>query len=119
MRWPAVPGRHDGGSRSCRGVAQEKTRVWRTRQRRDPVTGKRYPWLARSRRWSTTGIYGFDADFGPSISSSAATSPTPADLPQRHEYAKRQAPGPDQLHRPGQRVAAADDQAAVQRICDG
>jgi hypothetical protein len=25
-------------------VAQEKTRIWRTRQRQDPVTGKRYPW---------------------------------------------------------------------------
>ena len=37
---------HDGGE--CIlfvGVAQEKTRVWRTAQRRDPATGKRYPWL--------------------------------------------------------------------------
>jgi len=37
---------HDGGE--CilfAGVAQEKTRVWRTARRRDPVTGKRYPWL--------------------------------------------------------------------------
>ena len=48
------------------GVAQEKTRVWRTARRRDPVTGKRYPWLyqeqAMVNHWY---FYGFDADFGP------------------------------------------------------
>ncbi len=27
------------------GVAQEKNRVWRTAQRQDRATGKRYPWL--------------------------------------------------------------------------
>lgn len=33
--------------RTVHNVAQEKARVWvwRTSQRRDPVTGKRYPWL--------------------------------------------------------------------------
>ena len=48
------------------GVAQEKTRVWRTARRRDPATGKPYPWLyqeqAMARHWY---FYGFDADFGP------------------------------------------------------
>jgi hypothetical protein len=48
------------------GVAQEKTRVWRTARRRDPATGKRYPWLyqeqAMVNHWY---FYGFDADFGP------------------------------------------------------
>ena len=39
---------HDGGEQILfAGVAHEKTRVWRTRQRRDPVTGKRYPWLCQ------------------------------------------------------------------------
>jgi hypothetical protein len=58
---------HDGGE--CillAGVAQEKTRVWRTARRRDPVTGKRYPWLyqeqAMAGHWY---FYGFDAGFGP------------------------------------------------------
>ena len=58
---------HDGGE--CilfAGVAQEKTRVWRTRQRTDSVTGKRYPWLCQEQamvnHWY---FYGFDADFGP------------------------------------------------------
>jgi hypothetical protein len=48
------------------GVAQEKARIWRTSQRRDPATGKRYPWLyqdqAMVNHWY---FYGFDADFGP------------------------------------------------------
>ena len=47
-------------------MAQEKTRVWRTRQRTDAVTGKRYPWLyqeqAMVNHWY---FYGFDTDFGP------------------------------------------------------
>ena len=58
---------HDGGEQILfAGVAQEKTRVWRTRQRRDPVTGKRYPWLCQEQamvnHWY---FYGFDAGFGP------------------------------------------------------
>ena len=37
------------------GAAREKTRVWRTARRRDPATGKPYPWLyqeqAMAGRW--------------------------------------------------------------------
>ena len=58
---------HDGGE--CilfAGVAQEKTRVWRTAQRRDPATGKRYPWLYQEQAMVNYWyFYGFDADFGP------------------------------------------------------
>jgi hypothetical protein len=58
---------HDGGEQILfAGVAQEKTRIWRTRQRTDAVTGKRYPWLCQEQamvnHWY---FYGFDADFGP------------------------------------------------------
>ena len=58
---------HDGGEQILfAGVAQEKTRIWRTRQRQDAVTGKRYPWLCQEQamvnHWY---FYGFDADFGP------------------------------------------------------
>jgi len=58
---------HDGGEQLLfAGVAQEKTRIWRTRQRTDAVTGKRYPWLCQEQamvnHWY---FYGFDADFGP------------------------------------------------------
>ena len=40
-----LAGHHGGECILFVGVAQEKTRVWRTAQRRDPATGKRYPWL--------------------------------------------------------------------------
>jgi hypothetical protein len=61
-----LAGHHGGECILFAGVAQEKTRVWRTAQRRDPATGKRYPWLyqeqAMVNHWY---FYGFDADFGP------------------------------------------------------
>ncbi len=61
-----LAGHHGGECILFVGVAQEKTRVWRTAQRQDRVTGKRYPWLyqeqAMVNHWY---FYGFDADFGP------------------------------------------------------
>jgi hypothetical protein len=70
---------HDGGEQILfAGVAQEKTRVWRTRQRRDRLTGKRYRGCARSRRWLTTGISTASTPASArSTSNSAGTSPTP------------------------------------------
>jgi len=58
---------HDGGERILFvGRAQERTAVWRTRQRRDLVTGKRYPWLVKdSAMVNHWYFYGFDRDFGP------------------------------------------------------
>ena len=58
---------HDGGEQILfAGVAQEKTRVWRTRQRTDAVTGKRYPWLCQEQAMVNHWYFcGFDADFGP------------------------------------------------------
>jgi hypothetical protein len=48
------------------GKAQEKTPVFRTEKRRNPQTGKKYPWIVGS----TTMVnhfyfYGLDEDFGP------------------------------------------------------
>ena len=61
-----LAGHHGGECILFVGVAQEKTRVWRTARRRDPATGKPYPWLyqeqAMVNHWY---FYGFDADFGP------------------------------------------------------
>ncbi len=61
-----LAGHHGGDQILFAGVAQEKTRVWRTARRRDPATGKPYPWLyqeqAMVNHWY---FYGFDADFGP------------------------------------------------------
>ena len=88
---------HDGGEQILfAGVAQEKTRVWRTRQRRDPVSGKRYPWLCQEQamvnHWY---FYGFDADFGPAFIKVCAYFPYPAKVwINGHEWVKRQASGP-------------------------
>ena len=50
------------------GVAQEKTRVWRTARRRDPATGRPYPWLYQEQAMASHWyFYGFDADFGPFV----------------------------------------------------
>ena len=73
-------------------MAQEKTRVWRTRQRTDPVTGKRYPWLCQEQamvnHWY---FYGFDADFGPFYIKFCGYFPYTGQIYLNgHEYAKRQ-----------------------------
>ena len=84
---------HDGGEQILfAGVAQEKTRVWRTRQRTDPVTGKRYPWLCQEQamvnHWY---FYGFDADFGPFYVKFCGYFPYTGQIYLNgHEYAKRQ-----------------------------
>ena len=59
------PGTTAGSASWFVGVAKERARVWRTSRRREPATGKRYPWLyqdqAMVNHWY---FYGFDADFG-------------------------------------------------------
>jgi hypothetical protein len=74
------------------GVAQEKTRVWRTARRRDPATGKPYPWLyqeqAMAGHWY---FYGFDADFGPFHIKFCGYFPYTGQIYYGgHEYAKQQ-----------------------------
>ena len=114
---------HDGGEQILfAGVAQEKTRIWRTRQRRDAVTGKRYPWLCQEQamvnHWY---FYGFDAGFGPFYIKFCGYFPYTGQIYLNgHEYAKRQ------CARAGIGFTALDnafgsasDPAAVQRICDG
>ena len=73
-------------------MAQEKTRIWRTRQRTDAVTGKRYPWLCQEQamvnHWY---FYGFDADFGPFYVKFCGYFPYTGQIYLNgHEYAKRQ-----------------------------
>jgi len=114
---------HDGGEQILfAGVAQEKTRIWRTRQRTDAVTGKRYPWLCQEQamvnHWY---FYGFDADFGPFYLKFCGYFPYTGQIYLNgHEYAKRQ------CLKAGIGFTALDnafgavsDPAAVQRICDG
>ena len=104
------------------GVAQEKTRVWRTARRRDPATGRPYPWLyqeqAMVNHWY---FYGFDADFGPFHIKFCGYFPYTGQIYfNGHEYAKQQ------CRKEGIAFTALDnafgtvsDPAAVQRICDG
>jgi hypothetical protein len=104
------------------GVAKEKDRVWRTSRRRDPVTGKRYPWLyqdqAMVNHWY---FYGFDADFGPFFIKFCGYFPYTGQIYfNGHEYAKQQ------CLKAGIAFTSLDnafgtvsDPAAVQRICDG
>jgi len=104
------------------GVAQEKTRVWRTARRRDPATGRPYPWLyqeqAMAGHWY---FYGFDADFGPFHIKFCGYFPYTGQIYfNGHEYAKQQ------CRKEGIAFTALDnafgtvsDAEAVQRICDG
>ena len=92
-RSPRVPGGESGGDQILFvGVAQEKTRIWRTARRRDPVTGKPYPWLyqdqAMVNHWY---FYGFDADFGPFFIKFCGYFPYTGQIYfNGHEYAKQQ-----------------------------
>jgi hypothetical protein len=117
-----LAGHHGGECILFAGVAQEKTRVWRTAQRQDPATGKRYPWLyqeqAMVNHWY---FYGFDADFGPFHIKFCGYFPYTGQIYfNGHEYAKQQ------CRKKGIAFTALDnafgtvsDPAAVQQICDG
>jgi len=103
-------------------VAQEKTRVWRTRQRRDAVTGRPYPWLYQEQAMASHWYFhGFDAGFGPFYVKFCGYFPFTGQIYLNgHEYAKRQ------CARAGIGFTALDnafgtasDPAAVQRACDG
>ncbi len=117
-----LAGHHGGECILFAGVAQEKTRVWRTAQRQDPATGKRYPWLHQEQAMvSHWYFYGFDADFGPFHIKFCGYFPYTGQIYfNGHEYAKRQ------CLKEGIAFTALDnafgavsDAEAVQRICDG
>ena len=117
-----LAGRNGGEQILFAGVAQEKTRIWRTRQRTDKTTGRPYPWLCQEQamvnHWY---FYGFDADFGPFYIKSCGYFPFTGQIYLNgHEYAMRQ------CAKAGIAFTALDnafgstaDPAAVQRICDG
>lgn len=74
------------------GKAQEKTAVFRTEKRRNPQTGKRYPWIVRSTAMvNHYYFYGLDQDFGPFFLKFCSYFPYNAKLYLNgHEYVKRQ-----------------------------
>jgi hypothetical protein len=113
---------HDGSDRVLFvGRAQEKTTVWRTRQRRDATTGMPYPWLVKDTSMvNHFYFYGFDADFGPFFVKFCSYFPFTAQIYLNgHEYAKTQAAKAGIGFTPlDNAFAAVDDVAAVQEICD-
>ena len=75
------------------GWAQEKTSVFRTQKRRNPVTGKTYPWLvADTAMVNHFYFYGFDDDFGPFFIKFGSYFPYTAKCCiNGHHWAQRQA----------------------------
>ncbi len=74
------------------GKAQEKTWTFRTRKRRNPVTGKTYPWIYRSTAMvNQYYFYLVDADFGSLFIKFGSYFPYPMKVCLNgHEYLKRQ-----------------------------
>jgi len=104
------------------GKAQEKARVFRTEKRRNPETGRTYPWIS----WSTAMVnawyfYGLDAEFGPFFLKYGTYFPyTGRFCLNGHEYLKRQAARRGiAFEALDNGIAWCDDPARVQRIADG
>jgi hypothetical protein len=103
------------------GKAQEKSAVCRTEKRRNPETGRPYPWLVRTTALvNHYYIYAVDRDFGPFFLKFCSYFPYNAKLCLNgHAYLKRQ------LDHEGIRYDALDngllscaDPARAQEICD-
>jgi len=74
------------------GKAQEKAPVFRTEKRRDPQTGRTFPWIVRTTAMvNQYYCYGVDEDFGPFFLKFCSYFPYNAKLYiNGHEYLKRQ-----------------------------
>ena len=103
------------------GKAQEKTPVFRTQKRRNPDTGRAYPWIVRSTAMvNHYYFYGIDEDFGPFFLKFCTYFPYNAKLCiNGHEYVKRQ------LAKEGIAFEALDngilscaDPRRLQQLCD-
>ena len=104
------------------GRAQEKAVVFRTQQRRNPVTGVRYAWLVRDTAMvNHFYFYGYDDDFGPFFLKFCSYFPYTARLCcNGNEWAKRQcAKAGIGFTALDNGFAAVDDPATVQGICEG
>jgi hypothetical protein len=104
------------------GKAQEKTPVFRTEKRRDPDTGRTYPWIVRGTAMVNHFYwYGLGADCGPFFLKSSTYFPYNAKpCINGHEYLKRQ------LAQEGIAFEALDngilsraDPRRLQQPCDG
>ncbi len=103
------------------GRAQEKTGVFRTEKRTNPVTGATYPWLVRRTAMvNHFYIYAVDDDFGPFFIKFATYFPYNAKVCLNgNEWAKRQATKAAIDFAPlDNGFASCDDPERLQRVCD-
>jgi hypothetical protein len=103
------------------GRAQEKTSVFRTEKRRNPVTGATYPWLVRtSAVVNHFYVYALDDDFGPFFIKFGTYFPYNAKVCLNgNEWAKRQATKAGiAFEALDNGFASCEEPATLQRICD-
>jgi len=103
------------------GRAQERTPVFRTEKRRNPLTGATYPWIVRSSAMvNHFYFYCLDDDFGPFFLKFCTYFPYNAKLCiNGHEWAKGQAAKAGiAFEALDNGFADCEDPRALQRICD-
>jgi len=104
------------------GVAQEKTRVFRTERRHNVVTGRPYPWIVPgSAMVNQYYLYALDRDFGPFFLKFSSYFPYTGRLCfNGHEYLKRQAAHAGIALEPLENgVASCAEPRRLQRLADG
>ena len=104
------------------GKAQEKTPVFRTEKRRNPQTGRPYPWLVRSTAMvNHYYFYAVDHDFGPFFLKFCSYFPYNAKLCLNgHEYVKRQLAQRGIAYEPlDNGVLSCAQPRQLQALCDG
>jgi hypothetical protein len=103
------------------GKAQEKAHVPRTERRRNPDTGKKYPWLVTSTAMvNYYYFYCVDEDFGPFFLKFCSYFPYTAKLcVNGHEYLKRQLQKRGVQYEPlDNGILSCADPRLAQKICD-
>ena len=103
------------------GTAQEKAKVFRTEKRRNPETGKTYPWLVRSTAMvNSVYFYCVDEDFGPFFLKFCTYFPYNAKLCiNGHEYVKRQLAKEGIAFQPlDNGILSCEDPKRLQQLCD-
>lgn len=104
------------------GKAQEKAAVHRTVTRRDPESGRTYPWLIRSTAMvNHYYFYCIDKDFGPFFIKFCSYFPYTARLCMNgHEYLKRKlAQQGIAFEALDNGILSCDDPKRLQALCDG
>lgn len=104
------------------GVAQEKTRVFRTERRRNPVTGAPYPWIVDGHAMvNQYYLYALDRDFGLFFLKFSSYFPYTGRLCfNGHEWLKRQAAQRGLVLEPLENgIQSCADPARLQVLADG